>query len=82
MPRIMTENQALLAEYLLIVGCSMAEAFKITMNTWDEMATIEMLEFCRDNRNATPAELLKKSSEISLKYPTEEYDWEADENSR
>ena len=80
MPRVMTENQYLLTGYLIAVGCSMAEAFKITMNTWDEMATIEMLEFCRDNRAASSDELLNKSLELSLKYPTEEYDWEVEED--
>ena len=74
MPSIMTENQALLAEYLLIVGCGMAEAFKIISDLWEAKATLEMLQFCKENPNATPAELLKMSSEISLKYPTEAMD--------
>ena len=82
MARVLTENQSGMIGYLTAVGCDKGTVFKILFNVWDEMATIEMLEFCRDNRNATPAELLKKSSEISLKYPTEEYDWEADDNSR
>ena len=78
MARVLTENQSGMIGYLTAVGCDKGTVFKILFNVWDEMATIEMLEFCRDNQNASPAELLKKSSEISLKYPREEEEKDED----
>lgn len=68
MPRVMSENQMLLLRYLVEVGVSKSNVFGILMDLWDEEATLEMLEFCASNPNATQAQLLKASSEISSKF--------------
>ena len=72
MEEVMTEYQRLLTKYLASIGCESGTVFKILCNVWEEEATIEMLEFCRDNRDASPAELLEMSLKISSKYPTED----------
>ena len=68
MEQILTENQSLLAEYLSAVGCQKLAVLLMITELWEEEATIEMLEYCRDHPHADQAELLKASSEISSKY--------------
>lgn len=65
MPRVISENQALLTRYLTEVGCSKIAVLLMAVELQDEEATLEMLEFCASNPNATQAQLLKASSEIS-----------------
>ncbi|MBO5452736.1 MAG: hypothetical protein J6A69_02090 [Clostridia bacterium] len=67
MEKVLTENQRMLAGYLVAVGCSRATATRIIFNTWEPDQTIKMLEFCHDNPNATEAQLLEMSSKISSK---------------
>ena len=64
MARVLTENQVLLKGYLKEVGCKMSTIVRIISQTWEEDSTIKMLEFCRDNPNATEEELLKASLQI------------------
>ena len=64
MAKVLTENQVLLKGYLKEIGCSMATIVKVIFDTWGEDNTIKMLEFCRDNPNATEAELSEMSSRI------------------
>ena len=61
----MTENQKMLARYLKAVGCDAASIVRIIEQTWEEDKTIAMLEFCRDNPDASPAELFAMSSTIA-----------------
>ena len=68
MAEVLTENQRMLAGYLAAVGCDTGAIFKIIGELWDEDAVIEMLEFCRDNPDASQAQLLEASSKIYLKY--------------
>ena len=70
MAKVLTENQELLAEYLVAIGCSKGTVFRIVTDLWDEEAVIEMLEFCRDNHPAPEAVLLEMSSKIYSKYKT------------
>ena len=65
MARILTENQQLLAQYLLEVGCTRMEMFRIVLEVWEEHEVIQILEFCADNPKATPQELLSASLKIS-----------------
>ena len=65
---VLTKNQTMLAGYLAAVGCSKGTVFSIIGELWDEEAVIEMLEFCRDNPDASQVELLEMSSRIYLKY--------------
>ena len=58
MARVMSDNQVILAKYLLTVGCTPSEMIEITYSVWEEDKTIKMLEFCRDNPIASPDELL------------------------
>lgn len=68
MPRVISENQALLTRYLTEVGCSKIAVLLMAVELQDEKATLEMLEFCASNPSATQAQLLKASSEISSKF--------------
>lgn len=68
MPRVISENQALLTRYLTEVGCSKIAVLLMAVELQDEEATLEMLEFCASNPSATQAQLLKASSEISSKF--------------
>ena len=61
----MTKNQKMLARYLKAVGCNMRTVCAIVFNVWEEEQTIKMLEFCRDNPDASPAELFAMSSTIA-----------------
>ena len=72
MERVLTENQTLLTRYLGAVGCELVAVMLMIVELWDERATIEMLEYCRDHPDARQAELLKASSEISSKYPRDD----------
>lgn len=65
MPRVLTENQMLLTEYLAAIGREDLAVIVMVLELQDEEATLEMLEFCASNPNATQAQLLKASSEIS-----------------
>lgn len=65
MPRVLTENQMLLTEYLAAIGCEDLAVIVMVLELQDEEATLEMLEFCASNPNTTQAQLLKASSEIS-----------------
>ena len=66
MARVLTENQMLLGEYLVAVGCEMGAVIKIISMLWDnEDGVIKMLEFCRDNPNANQAQFLKTCSTVS-----------------
>ena len=65
MARVLTENQRMLTGYLAAVGCKRSTIVRIISETWEADKTIKMLEFCRANPNATEAELLKTSYEIS-----------------
>ena len=66
MARVLTENQVLLKWYLKEVGCKMSTIVRIISETWDEDKTIKMLEFCRDNPNASEEELSNAALRISL----------------
>ena len=68
MPRVMSENQMLLLRYLLEVGVSKSNAVGISIDLWEEEATLEMLAYCSENPNASQAQLLKASSEISSNF--------------
>lgn len=61
----LTENQKLLARYLSAVGCESAMALYMIMELWEEEETIKMLNYCADNLDASPAELLKACYKIS-----------------
>ena len=74
MEKVLTENQMLLTEYLAAVGCETLAVMVIVTRVWEEDATLEMLQYCKDHPNADQAELLKASSKISSKYP-----WSEDE---
>ena len=68
MERVLTENQTMLTRYLAAVGCEDLAVVVMVLELLDEEATLEMLEFCASNPNATQAQLLKASSEISSKF--------------
>lgn len=68
MERVLTENQTMLTRYLAAVGCEDLAVVVMVLELQDEEATLEMLEFCASNPNATQAQLLKASSEISSKF--------------
>ena len=68
MPKVLTENQSLLARYLFAIGFNLGMVSRVLTDTWDEDATIDMLEFCHDNPDASQAQLLEMSSKISSKY--------------
>ena len=72
MARIMTENQQLLTRYLAAVGCSKAQVLYMMAELWSEEETLEMLQFCKDNPEASPAQLLQACYTISAKYKREE----------
>ncbi len=72
MSNVLTENQKLLARYLTAVDCEKIAVILMITELWDEDAVLEMLEFCRDNPNASQAQLLKASSAISSRYEQEE----------
>lgn len=57
MAKVMTENQRMLTGYLAAVGCKKSTIVKIISETWEADKTIKMLEFCRDNPNASEEEL-------------------------
>jgi len=65
MTSILTENQKLLTRYLAAVGCSKLAGLVIVTEVWEEEDTLEMLEFCARNPDASQAQLLSASSEIS-----------------
>ena len=65
MARALTENQMLLAKYLTAIGCEMVVVLDILLELWDEGAVLEMLEFCKNNPNASQAQVMKASSEIA-----------------
>ena len=64
MARVLTENQRMLTGYLAAVGCKTATIVRIISETWEADDTIKMLEFCRDNPNATEEQLSGMSSKI------------------
>ena len=64
MARVLTENQRMLTGYLAAVGCKMSTIVRIISETWEADDTIKMLEFCRDNPNATEEQLSGMSSKI------------------
>ena len=68
MQKVLTENQTMLTRYLAAVGCEDLAVIVMVLELQDEEATLEMLEFCASNPNATQAQLLKASSEISSKF--------------
>ena len=72
MSNVLTKNQRLLARYLTAVGCEKIAVILMITELWDEDAVLEMLEFCRNNPNASQAQLLKVSSVISSRYEQEE----------
>ena len=72
MSNVLTENQRLLVRYLTAVGCEKIEVILMITELWDEDAVLEMLEFCKSNPNASRAQLLRASSEISSRYEQEE----------
>ena len=65
MQKVLTENQTMLTRYLAAVGCEDLAVIVMVLELQDEEATLEMLEFCASNPNATQAQLLNASSEIS-----------------
>ena len=71
MAKILTENQRILTRYLAAVGCERVAVMLMITELWDKRATLEMLEFCSNNPDASQAQLLKMSSQISSKYGTE-----------
>ena len=80
MGKVLTENQELLTSYLAAVGCEPLAVLVMIMDLWDEMAVLEMLEYCRNNPNASQAQLLKASSKISSKFEKQEQLESAAEN--
>lgn len=68
MARVLTENQMLLGEYLVAVGCEMGAVIKIISMLWDnEDGVIRMLEFCRDNPNAKQEQFVEVCESIAKK---------------
>ena len=67
MARVISENQSLLTKYLAAVGCTKLAILVMATELWDEEATLEMLEYCASNPNATQKQLLEASSEIASK---------------
>ena len=65
MARVISENQSMLTRYLAAVGCEKLAVLVMVTELQDEDATLEMLEYCASNPDATQAQLLKASSEIS-----------------
>ena len=72
MAEIFTENQKLLIRYLAAVGCDKLAGLVIITELWEEEAVLEMLEYCRNNPDASQAQLLKASSKISSKFEKQE----------
>ena len=72
MSKVLTENQSLLTRYLAAVGCQMDAILYMVAILWETNATLEMLEFCRDNHGASPAQLLSAALKISSKYGRKE----------
>ncbi|MBQ9986457.1 MAG: hypothetical protein IJP38_09145 [Oscillospiraceae bacterium] len=78
MEEIFTPNQELLIHHLVAVGCDLGRVLRIVYEVWEEHEVIQMLEFCRDNPQASPQELLSASLKISPpedeeeEYPEEE----------
>lgn len=68
MEEVMTDNQRLLTRYLAAVGCEKGVVFSIVLELWDEDEVIEMLQYCKENPNASQTQLLRMSSEISSKH--------------
>ena len=69
--RILSKNQETLARYLVAIGCPRPVYWGIMLDMVEEEATIEMLKYCRENPNASHAELLEMSSIICSKYEAE-----------
>ena len=59
MANVLTENQRLLTRYLAAVGCQKEAVLYIMVQIYSEELTLEMLEFCASNPNATQEQLLK-----------------------
>ena len=72
MEEVLTENQDLLAGYLAAVGCEDLAVILMITELWDEDAVLEMLEFCKNHPDASQAQLLKASSEISSRIVKDE----------
>jgi len=72
MSKVLTENQMLLTRYLRAVGCEKLAVIVMILELWDEDAVLEMLEFCKNNPDASQAQLLQASSEISSRIIKEE----------
>ena len=68
MARVMTENQRMLTGYLIAVGCKKSTTVRIISQVWEADKTIKMLEFCRDNPNASEEELSNVALSISLDF--------------
>ncbi len=69
-----TENQRLrlLIKCLIAKRLQTAEILYITIGLPTEIEVIKMLEFCRENPNASQEELLEASSKIYWKYEEEQ----------
>ena len=68
MQNILSEKQKLLIDYLTVTGCEKAAVLLMVADLWEDEATEEMLAYCASNLNASRAQLLKVSSEISSKF--------------
>lgn len=68
MARVLTENQRMLTGYLIAVGCKKSTTVRIISQVWEPDKTIKMLEFCRDNPNATEEELSNAASKIDCDF--------------
>ena len=68
MQDILSEKQKLLIDYLTVAGCEKAAVLLMVVELWENEATEEMLAYCASNLNASQAQLLKASSEISSKF--------------
>ena len=68
----LTEKQTLLTRYLKAAGCSKLATIVIVAELWTDEAILEMAKYCKANPDASQAELLQMSSEISSRMHKEE----------
>ena len=70
MAEVLSEHRKLLIRYLAVIGCKKSTIWQITMlDLEDELAILDMLQFCKENHpNLSEEQLLEKSFQISLEY--------------
>ena len=71
---ILSQDQLLLADYLIALGISLARGLYILGILWEPEATREMLVYISETEETNPAKLYSVACEIAQKYKYEE-DW-------